>query len=437
MFVGLEGGLLVMVAPFLLFPTFALELTCFALLLVSLLWLLPLLIRGWSWPSPSPFDVLLVAWAVVLMVSILVTADPFLSLPKATGLVLGLACWRYMNRAIQSPRLLWVALIAWGVLGLGFVLIGALSTNWLTKVPGLSLIVMRLPQSQVFLPESPDAGVHANQLAGTLLLFIPFLFSVLIALYGSRPSQRLFLGWALLTFVAVVLLLLTQSRTGWVAFAGALFVLCFLWWAALPPGNRRRLFAACSVAMVSMAILLMVLLGPDRLQHAWRAPSPEFMSGELNTISFRQEVWHWAIVAVEDFPFTGTGLGSFRVVVRRLYPLNVVPTYDIAHAHNVFLQVALDVGLPGLIIYLAIVGLASFLGLKAAQQDEMLRPYALGLLGGLAALHIFGLADTLALGSKSHLLFWIMLGLITAMHRLTAAHWQKDMPVLSLPVTGP
>lgn len=437
LFLGLEGALLLVVALFLLFPTFALELTCFALLLVSLLWLLPLLIRTWSWPSPTPFDVLLLAWAAVLLISILVTADPFLTLPKATGLILGLACWRYMNRAIQSPRLLWVALITWGGLGVGFVLIGALSTNWLTKVPGLASIIMYLPESQVFLPESPDAGVHANQLAGTLLLLIPFLCSVLMALYWSRPSQRLFLGWALLTFIAVVMLLLTQSRTGWVAFAGALCVLCFLWWAALPPGNRRRLFAGCSVAMVSMAILLVVLLGPNRLQHAWRAPSPEFMDGQLNTISFRQEVWHWAIVAVEDFPFTGTGLGSFRVVVRRLYPLNVVPTYDIAHAHNVFLQVALDVGLPGLIIYLAIVGLAFFLGLKAARQDEKLRPYALGLLGGLAALHIFGLADTLALGSKSHLLFWIMLGLITAMHRLTSAHWQKDAPVLSLPVTDP
>lgn len=99
-------------------------------------------------------------------------------------------------------------------------------------------------------------------------------------------------------------------------------------------------------------------------------------------------------------------------------PLNVNPTYDIAHAHNIFLQTALDVGLPGLIVYLALLLLA--FGLAGRWRGVMgtLRPFALGLLAGFAALHIYGLTDALALGSKTGLSFWVALGLLTAMHQI-------------------
>ena len=47
-----------------------------------------------------------------------------------------------------------------------------------------------------------------------------------------------------------------------------------------------------------------------------------------------------------------------------------------AHAHNIFLQTALDVGLPGLIVYLALLLLAFWLGWQVARGDETLRPFA-------------------------------------------------------------
>ncbi len=138
--------------------------------------------------------------------------------------------------------------------------------------------------------------------------------------------------------------------------------------------------------------------------------------GNLGTITFRSEVWRWGILAVSDFPFTGTGLGSFRQVIHRFYPTTIAPTYDIAHAHNIFLQAALDVGLPGLVAYAALLLLAGYVGWQAARRSDYWRPVALGLLGGLIALHIFGLTDALALGAKPGLLFWWALGLLTALH---------------------
>jgi putative inorganic carbon (hco3(-)) transporter len=58
---------------------------------------------------------------------------------------------------------------------------------------------------------------------------------------------------------------------------------------------------------------------------------------------------------IQDFPFTGMGMNVFRKVVPVLYPLFLIgPDIDIGHAHNEFLQAALDLGIPGLIAFLAL-----------------------------------------------------------------------------------
>jgi putative inorganic carbon (HCO3(-)) transporter len=131
------------------------------------------------------------------------------------------------------------------------------------------------------------------------------------------------------------------------------------------------------------------------------------------------EIWNRALYAIQDVPFTGWGLGTFREVIWVLYPLfTISPGTDLAHAHNVFLQVALDTGLPGLVAYLALLSVAGIVGWRMARRDETLRPLALGLLAGLAALHVYGLTDALAPGSKPGLTFWMALGLLAAMERL-------------------
>ena len=417
--VWIEGGGLLAATPFLLFPTLYPVVTAVALLWVAASWLWPLLAKRRQIFPVTPLNISLLLWSLMLIIGIGVTADPDITLPKATGLILGLAVWRYVSIATQSQRRLGWGLLGFILLGLGFAFLGMLSVDWKDKISFLTLIVDRLPSRLIQIPESAASGVGANQLAGTIEIHFILLLSLLI---GWRPQRRAIIvraGLLFLTIVIAGLLVITQSRSGWIGGVGGIFTLLFLWGVALPPSKKRYAIWFVVAIIISVTVVGVIEIGPEAIIELWDDPAQETVIGQLGTLNFRKEVWQWGMVAVQDFPFTGTGLGTFRRVVKRLYPLNVPFDYDIAHAHNIFLQVALDVGLPGLVAYLAILINAVMIGWQVAKRDEQLRPFALGLLAGLAALHIYGLTDVIAPGSKPGLIFWAALGLLTAMHQIT------------------
>lgn len=409
-----EGGVLVLAAPFLLFPTVKPPGTAAALVAILVTWLARGLLTRSPWPQ-TPLNGALLAWSVMVGVGILVTAIPELTLAKATGLFLGMAVWRYCVYFLRMPaRLRWAAL-GFILLGLALTALGVLTTNWPSKIPFLQTLLAYLPKRLLALPEASAAGVHANQLGGTVVFYFPFTLSLLL----DRPPQRhrwvwrLGIGGALLGLTA--LLVLTQSRSAWLGMWGSALALLLLW-AVMPlPKSKRPWLLGAALGLLLLAGAGAWFIGPERLQTLLQEPSGMTALGNVSSLNFRYEVWRWALAAIQDFPFTGCGLGTFREVVRLLYPVNVVPTYDIAHAHNIFLQVALDVGLPGLIAYLALLALTIWLGIQTARHNPQVRALALGLVSGLMALHIYGLMDALAPGSKSGVLFWYALGMLTAL----------------------
>jgi hypothetical protein len=57
---------------------------------------------------------------------------------------------------------------------------------------------------------------------------------------------------------------------------------------------------------------------------------------------------------------------------------------------------------------------AVLVGIVVSAEPDLTLPKTTGLLLGLAALHIYGLGDALAPGSKPAVLLWVILGLIAA-----------------------
>ena len=96
--------------------------------------------------------------------------------------------------------------------------------------------------------------------------------------------------------------------------------------------------------------------------------------------------------------------------------------YENAHAHNQFITTGAELGIPGLVAYIAILIGAGWMAWVVWKRsgDPWMRAAAAGLIAGQLAFHIFGLGDAIPLGSKPNALFWVSLALITAIYKIQA-----------------
>ena len=413
-----EGLTLTIAAPFLLFPSRVVVGTLLALLGLILIETVPILFKWRPIQPLMPTSIPLTLFLLIIGISVIITADPNLTLDKATGVLLGVFLWRYLNRGIQTDKEWYLALAGFIFLGFGLISLGLLNADWVNKIEALTPIIDRLPNQIISVPGQPSSGIHPNQIAGTILFFFPLLWSIMLGQKWKKGSlyRWLILGFTLFGSAA---LLLTQSRASWLGGMAAIYILLGLWTLSLEANSKSRRSLSILVGLFTLVgIIGFFAIGPERFIGIWQDPAQETAVGSLGSLGFRQEVWRWTVVAIQDFPFTGIGLGSFRLVIRRLYPLNVTPSYEVAHAHNLYFHTAVDIGIPGLIIYLTIIGLVLNLCWQTVRHNPRTRPYALGLMSGLLAFHIYGFGDALALGSKTGITFWFLLGLITTLHKI-------------------
>jgi putative inorganic carbon (HCO3(-)) transporter len=246
--------------------------------------------------------------------------------------------------------------------------------------------------------------VNLNALAGTALLIGPVSAALAIA-YRRRAQGRTFLaaaGWAGAA-LALFVIFFSQSRSAWLASVVLGFVLAV------------RLCARWVRPWTVAIVFIGLLLGSAAVvRAAWpqtydRVASTALYSGDKRLAIYRQALHH-----VRTAPLLGIGLNEFRNVYeppiegrRRARPA--------AHAHNIFLQTALDIGLIGLAAYC---GLLVILFRRAYQASRGPRAASAVLAAGggiaIAAGFLFGIADALALGAKVGIFQWLASGLILA-----------------------
>ena len=91
---------------------------------------------------------------------------------------------------------------------------------------------------------------------------------------------------------------------------------------------------------------------------------------------------------------------------------------QVTHAHNELLQVAVDLGIPGLVGYVALLTTFALTAWRAyhALDDRWLRALIVGLACGMLAHQVFGLTDAFLLGTKPGVVMWVFMGLIAALY---------------------
>jgi O-antigen ligase len=179
---------------------------------------------------------------------------------------------------------------------------------------------------------------------GTLLVItIPFLAAAVAAAKGQskqRYSATVMVA-AAIAILVVVGVVLNGSLAGYgltlpVMAASALIFI---------PANSRWRFAILVLAVL-LAIGAVVALETTAIG------SGEIGGHATSSVNSRAQILLTTLRATGDFMPFGTGLGSFP----RVYPLyehvSAVTATFVVHAHNDYAEIALELGLPGIILIL-------------------------------------------------------------------------------------
>jgi O-antigen ligase len=361
---------------------------------------------------PTPYNLAILILFLQLCLSLFVVFDPSVSIPKVANLLMGIILFFAGIHLSRSKRRgLWFILAVTLLTGVGMAVVGLLGSVWEPPFDYLNLIKTGIPVQIIVIPGTVGGIVNANELAGTLCWIAPLMIALLIGT-GKRLWNRskpllffLVFGASLTSFV----LLATLSRGGILAYIIGLSVIIGIF---VQP--RWRLVLAVGLLVAGFALFF-------KYQNPQQAG--ESSADPIGLLS-RLEIWNRALLAISDFPLTGVSVNGFRVVVDSLYPLFQTPIgIDIAHSHNHFLQVALDLGIFGLVSYVALWLISGTLLCQSwkfmTKMAQIHHPYyalIVGLLGSLVAGFVFGVFDAVSLGSRPSFIWWMLLSLTGATH---------------------
>jgi O-antigen ligase len=121
-------------------------------------------------------------------------------------------------------------------------------------------------------------------------------------------------------------------------------------------------------------------------------------------------MWAIGIKTILKHPWTGIGMNQIRFLPE--------VGYGTSHVHNHLIHTGAEMGIPGLIAYLGILFGMAVMVYQIWKRAKMpaLRAAAVGLGWGQLAHFIFGMNDSIALGSKTSIFFWLSAALISAIY---------------------
>jgi len=381
-------------------------------LVIPLMWVIRKMLNK-PFVERTLLDIPILIILVQVLLSTLFAADPSHSFPKVSGLLLAIGLFYAIAALLKTEKLLKMGIVLFLGGGFLFSLLG-LAGMYTFKVKHLTLLMKIkeiLPQIDFNLPGA-EMGFSPNAVGGILILIVPLFITLL---YPYLPERIKFLkpgniplikGKRFPSFLVVGLvvtagvLLLTQSRGSWVGLVLAFGILFFISLCK----KKTVLITVIIVLLVFAFILVPSLLKVDQVRLTTKQAE--------GTLLFRVQVWDQALPRIYEHPFLGIGLNEFRYLPEI--------KYSVSHAHNKFFHVAVELGIPALIAYLALLFLTGYMIVKTWQYkntgSQWMKMVIPGLGCGLLAHTIYELTDVIPFGAKVGFFPWISLALIAAVY---------------------
>jgi len=279
-----------------------------------------------------PRDIVLpvAAWALLATASVAWSVKPSFSAgelkPEILYALAGLCVFFLAARTRDVAPWLWAASVGTAMAAVGTLL----QPEWIT--PSIS----RHPV---------DGG--PGYLSTHLVLLAPPLLAAILAGIASRRRRATLAVLALVVLAACAWL--TANRIVWLAFAAQIATGVIAWRSSvLARGTRARLAGAVALlcgAIVVAAFAASILEREERVAHY------RVREGSIEA-DVRPRIWERAFERFRDAPWLGHGFGREIVAAdfEPLTPRNMDHPL-LQHAHNMFVDIALQLGIAGLAIF--------------------------------------------------------------------------------------
>lgn len=245
-------------------------------------------------------------------------------------------------------------------------------------------------------------------------LLLNLAFPVLI--YFGRSEKKWWLRWGcyLLAAMTAVTVLFSRSRGGFLGLCMACFILILK--------SRHKVLAS---VVAAGGIVVALSFAPDSIKERL-GTIKQAKEGEITEASALQRLraWNESLMIIRDHPGLGVGINNMLLVLPRYGNEN---QEEQRVSHNSYLQVAVDAGIPALMLFLLMLGVTFWrlrklrhLLREHAPTDRLLN-YAHGIEAGMGAY----LVSATFLSQYSQEVLFVYVPLVNALMVLARAYEQE------------
>lgn len=270
---------------------------------------------------------------------------------------------------------------------------------------GLYQYVVGVPIDAAWLDveNNPDIRVRVysvfgnpNVLAEYLIMTIPL--SISLFWYSKKIHKKLiFLATSSILTLALVL---TLSRGGWIGFAFSALIFLVL-------VEKRLLLSIIPISIAGIFFLPQSIIN--------RILSIGNLADSSN--AYRLTMWGISLDIIRDHPLAGVGFGHLPFKETFETYIRTMPTY---HAHNTYLEIAAELGIPGLIAFLFLLFIVFKYGVQSlvSGENRYIKIMGAGAFAGLGALLMHGAVENVIYLTRIIVYFWILIGFILTLMKI-------------------
>jgi len=262
---------------------------------------------------------------------------------------------------------------------------------------------------------------NRNLLALYLNLGLAIAFLLYVVVRGGLAKFLLLITMPLL----LLTLGLTLSRTGLIVMMATLVLVGY------------RLLRQRGILMLTMggaAICLLAFVLPDTFWSRAGTILPS-IERQNDTFGMRVRIWQSGIRMVEDHPIFGVGPANFKLVLAR-YSRGAMATEQL-NAHNAYVVVAAETGLPGLALFLGILATGAISVHRVVRSARAAGREDLALCGIMVETMMFVILCTgITMTVEGMKILWIVFGLgqaVVGMARRELHGAAATAPALAVP----